>query len=163
MAWPDEYAECAGRRNDSIGTDLCITSSGSAILVGCLCWAGRVPMPSASEALPFLVRVLVLLLLLDFSLFSACMVLVILFRDTAKTMALSALFLMVVCWTMPALEQSLAKAPGTIYPLVPTTVLLLHPAVRTFLHCGPFQKRLQLRPWALYCEDAARKNVGQGH
>lgn len=100
----------------------------SAVLVGCLCWAGRVPMPSASEAFPFLMRVLALLLLLDFSLFSACMVFVVLFRDTSKTMAVSALFLMVTCWTMPALEQSLTKAPGTIYPLVPTTVLLLHPA-----------------------------------
>lgn len=100
----------------------------SAVLVGCLCWVGRVPMPSALEAFPFLVRVLGLLLLLDFSLFSACMIFVVLFRDTAKTMALSALFLMVACWSMPALEQSLAKAPGTIYPLVPSAALLFDPA-----------------------------------
>ena len=100
----------------------------SAILVGCLCWAGRVPMPSVSVALPFLLRVLVLHLLLNFSLFSACMVFVVFFRDAAKTMAFSALFLLVACWTMPALASSLAKAPGTIYPQTPTIALLLHPA-----------------------------------
>ena len=99
-----------------------------AILVACLCWAGRVPMPSAAEAFPYLARVLVLLLLLDFSLFSACMIFVVLFRDTTKTMAVSALFLTVACFTMPALEQSLAKAPGTAYPVTPSLPLLLDPA-----------------------------------
>lgn len=100
----------------------------SSILVGCLCWAGRVPMPSASVAFPFLVRALVLLLLLNFSLFSACMVFVVFFRDTSKTMAVSALFLMVACFTMPALEQFLAKVPGTAYPVTPSLPLLLDPA-----------------------------------
>ena len=99
-----------------------------AILAGCLCWAGRVPMPSAAEAIPYFARVSALLLLLDFSLFAVCMLFVVLFRDTAKSMAVSAFFLLIICWTMPALEQSLARAPGTIYPLTPTLPLLLHPA-----------------------------------
>lgn len=99
-----------------------------AILIGCLLWADRVPMPSAAVAFPYLIRVLFLLLLLNCSLFSACILFVVLFRDTAKTMAVSALFLLIVCWTMPMLEQPLAKAPGTLYPLMPTLSLYLHPA-----------------------------------
>lgn len=82
------------------------------LFAGCLCWAGRLPMPSAPEAAPYFVRVAVLLLLLIFSLSSACIFFVALFRDTAKTTAASALFLTAVCWTMAALEQPLAKIPG---------------------------------------------------
>jgi ABC-2 type transport system permease protein len=99
-----------------------------AILLGCLCWAGRVPMPSAAVVIPYLIRVFLLLLLLDFSAFSACILFLVIFRDTAKTMAVSALFLLIATWIMPALEQPLAKAPGAIYPLAPTLPLLLHPA-----------------------------------
>ena len=98
------------------------------VFIGCLRWVGSVPMPSAEEAIPYLVRVVILMLLVNFSLFSACILFVVLFRDTAKTMAVSALFLLIACWTMPALEQSLPKAPGTLYPITPTLPLLLHPA-----------------------------------
>lgn len=99
-----------------------------AIVIGCLRWVGSFPMPSAEAAIPYFFRVVVLLPLLGFSLFSACILFVVLFRDTAKTMAVSALFLLIACWTMPALEQSLPKAPGTLYPITPTLPLLLHPA-----------------------------------
>lgn len=97
------------------------------LFAGCLCWAGRLPMPSAPEAAPYFVRVAVLLLLLIFSLSSACIFFVALFRDTAKTTAASALFLTAVCWTMAALEQPLAKIPGTRYPSAPSLPLLLNP------------------------------------
>lgn len=100
----------------------------SAILIGCLLWVGRVPMPSANVVFPYLIRALFLLFLLNCSLFSACVLFVVLFRDAAKAMASSALFLLLVCWTMPMLEQPLAKAPGTLYPLAPTLSLYLHPA-----------------------------------
>ncbi len=99
-----------------------------AIFIGCLRWVGSIPMASAGVAIPYLVRVVILLLLLNFSMLSACILFVVLFRDTSKTMAVSALFLLIACWTMPALEQSLTKAPGTLYPLAPTLPLLLHPA-----------------------------------
>lgn len=99
-----------------------------AILIGCLCWAGRVPMLSAALVVPYLIRVFFLLLLLECSVFSACMLFVVLYRDTAKTMAVSALFLLIANWTMPALEASEARAPGALYPLTPTLPLLLHPA-----------------------------------
>lgn len=98
------------------------------VLVGCLFWVGRVPMPSAVKTVPFLIRAVILLLPLDFSVFSACILFAVLFRDTAKTMTASGLFLLLVFWTMPALEQPLAKAPGALYPLAPTLPLLLHPA-----------------------------------
>ena len=99
-----------------------------AIFIGCLRWVGSIPMPSAEEIIPYVVRAIILLLLLNFSLFSACILFVVLFRDTAKTMAVSALFLLIACWTMPALEQPLTKAAGTLYPITPTLPLLLHPA-----------------------------------
>lgn len=99
-----------------------------AILIGCLLWAGRVPMPSAAAAVPFLVRAMLLLLLLNCSFFSACILFAVLFRDTAKTMAVSALFLLIACWTMPMLEAPLARTPGAVYPLTPTLALYLHPA-----------------------------------
>lgn len=98
------------------------------LFIGCLRWIGSIPMPSADVAVPYFLRAFILLLLLNFSLFSACILFVVIFRDTAKTMTVSALFLLIACMTMPALEQSLAKAPGTLYPLAPTLPLLLHPA-----------------------------------
>lgn len=99
-----------------------------AILAGCLLWVGRVPMPSAAAIFPYLARTVLLLLLLDFSAFSPCLFFVVLFRDTARTTAVSSLFLLILFWVMPALEQPLAKAPGALYPLTPTLPLLLHPA-----------------------------------
>ena len=99
-----------------------------AIFIGCLRWAGSIPMVSAEIIIPYLARVVILLFLLNFSLFSACILFAVLFRDTAKTMAVSALFLLIACWTMPALQAPLTKAPGTLYPVSPTLPLLLHPA-----------------------------------
>lgn len=99
-----------------------------AILIGCLRWAGSVPFPSSGAAVLFLVRAVFLLMLLNFSFISACLLFAIVFRDTAKTTAVSALFLLILCWTMPAMEQPLPKAPGTLYPVTPSLPLLLHPA-----------------------------------
>lgn len=99
-----------------------------AIFIGCLRWAGSIPMVSAKVIIPYLARAVILLMLLNFSLFSACILFVVLFRDTAKTMAVSAFFFLIACWTMPILQAPLAKAPGTLYPLTPTLPLLLHPA-----------------------------------
>jgi ABC-2 type transport system permease protein len=99
-----------------------------AIPVGCLVWAGRIPMPSAGAFLPYLIRVLLLLMLLNCALFSACILFAVVFRDTARSMAVSALFLLTACWTMPMLQERLPKAPGTLYPKEPTLALYLHPA-----------------------------------
>lgn len=98
------------------------------MLLAGLCWIGRVPMPSAAIVIPYLIRVIFLLLLLDFCAFSFCILFVVLFRDTAKSMAVSAIFLLVMFWTLPAMEAPLTRAPGTAYPLTPTLPLLLHPA-----------------------------------
>ncbi len=98
------------------------------ILIGCLRWAGSIPIPLSATAILFFARAVIFLMLLNFSLFSACILFAVLFRDTAKTMAVSAFFLLIVCWTMPALEQPLTKAPGTLYPVTPSLPLLLHPA-----------------------------------
>lgn len=97
-----------------------------AILIGCLRWAGSVPL-SGGE-LSFFVRAILLLLLLSFSLVSSCILFAVIFRDTAKTMAVSAFFLLIACWSMPAIQQPLTKVPGTLYPTVPSLPLLLHPA-----------------------------------
>lgn len=97
-----------------------------AILIGCFRWAGIVPI--SGTAFLFFIRAILLLLLLSFSLVSACILFAVLFRDTAKTMAVSAFFLLIACWTMPAMEQPLIKAPGTLYPTSPSLALLLHPA-----------------------------------
>lgn len=99
-----------------------------AIIIGSLFWVGRVPMPLAAVVFPYLIRVIVLLSLLNSSLFSACILFMVLFRDTAKTMAVSALFLFFVCFAVPMFEESLAKAPGTLYPISPTLPLYLNPA-----------------------------------
>ncbi|MFD1176713.1 ABC transporter permease subunit [Paenibacillus puldeungensis] len=99
-----------------------------AIFSGCLRWVGSIPAPSAGEMLPYLFRVIILLLLLNFSLFSVCTFIVVLFRDTAKTITISALFLLVACWTMPALEQVAPHVHGTLYTNAPSLSLLLHPA-----------------------------------
>lgn len=99
-----------------------------AIFLGCLRWVGTLPAPSAGQMLPYLLRSIILLMLLNFSLFSACILVVVLFRDIAKAMTVSALFLLVTCWTMPAMEQAVPQAPGTLYPVTPSLPLLLHPA-----------------------------------
>lgn len=99
-----------------------------AIFIGCLRWAGSIPMSSAGEAIPYFSRTLILLSLLNFSLFSACIFFVVIFRDTAKTITVSALFLLVACWTMPALEQAAPQVHGTLYTIAPSLPLLLHPA-----------------------------------
>ena len=98
------------------------------IFLGCLLWAGSIPLPHAAVMLPYLARVIILLLLLNFSLFSACILIVVLFRDTAKTITISALFLLITCWTMPALEQTVPQVQGTLYTNDPSLPLLLHPA-----------------------------------
>lgn len=97
-----------------------------AILIGCLRWAGSVPL-SGGE-ISYFVRALLLLLLLSFSLVSSSVLFAVIFRDTAKTMAVSAFFLLIACWSMPAMQQPLTKAPGTLYPAIPSLPLLLHPA-----------------------------------
>lgn len=99
-----------------------------AILIGCLRWVGRIPSPAAGQLIPYLFRSIALLLFLNFSLFSACILIVVLFRDTAKTITVSALFLLVASWTMPALEQAVPQVHGTLYPVNPSLPLLLHPA-----------------------------------
>ncbi|WP_411677572.1 hypothetical protein [Caproicibacter sp.] len=125
----------AGHSRKSIFFSQCITGFAVpniavflAVFVGCLRWAGSIPSPSAEEMLPYLFRATVLLLLLNFSLFSACILIVAFLRDTAKTITTSALFLLVACWTMPALEQAVPKVHGTLYPLNPSLSLYLHPA-----------------------------------
>ena len=98
------------------------------IFVGCLRWVGRIPSPSIKEMLPYLLQAVSLLLLLNFSLFSVCILIVVFFRDAAKAITVSALFLLVICWTMPALEQMVPQVPGTLYTVNPSFLLLLHPA-----------------------------------
>lgn len=98
------------------------------IFLGCLRWVKSIPMPSVDVAASYFARVIILLSILNFSFFSVCMIFIVLFRDIARTVGTSAIFLFVACSTMPAFEQSLVKAPGTIYPLTPTLPLLLHPA-----------------------------------
>lgn len=97
-----------------------------ALFLGCLHWVGSLSISGTSISL--IARTVLLFLLLCFSLFSACILFAVLFRDTAKTMAVSAFFLLIACWTMPAMEQPLAKLPGTLYPVSPSLPLLLHPA-----------------------------------
>lgn len=99
-----------------------------AIVVGCLRWAGSLPMASAAVAVPFFLRALLLLSLLNFSLFSVCMIFVVAFRDTAKTMLFSACFFLAAIISMSAQEYGLSRVPGTLYPVAPTVPLLLHPA-----------------------------------
>lgn len=99
-----------------------------AIFIGCLRWSRSIPMPATITAIPYFARAVILLLLLNFSLFSACVLFVVIFRDTAKTITVSALFLLVACWTMPALEQTVPQVPGTLYTTTPSLPLLLHPA-----------------------------------
>jgi len=125
----------AGHSRKSIFVSQCITgffvsniAVFLAILVGCLRWAGSIPYPSAGEMLPYLFRSVVLLILLNFSRFSACILIVILMRDIAKTITTSALFLLVACWSMPAVEQTVPQVHGTLYTIYPSLPLLLHPA-----------------------------------
>lgn len=99
-----------------------------AIFVGCLRWFGTIPSVSAEEMLFYLFRAILLLSLLNFSLFSVCVLIAVTFRDTARTITVSALFLLVICWTMPALEQAVPQVHGTLYTANPSLPLLLHPA-----------------------------------
>lgn len=99
-----------------------------ALFMGILRCSFTVPWPSALEAIPYFARTIGLLLLLNFSLASACIFFVVLFRDTAKSMAISAVFLLLACWTMPALQQTAVMVPGTLYTNTPGIALLLHPA-----------------------------------
>lgn len=99
-----------------------------AIFVGCLRWAGNIPSPSAGAMILYLTHVIILLLLLNFSLFSACIFIIVLCRDTSKTITISALFLLITCWTMPALEQAAPHVQGALYTNEPSLALLLHPA-----------------------------------
>lgn len=125
----------AGHSRESIFVSQCVIGFAvpniavfSAILVGCLRWAGSLPTPSAWEMLPYLLRVVALLLALNFSLFSACILIVVLFKDAAKTITISSLYLLIACWTMPALLQTVSQVNGTLYTNKPSILLLLHPA-----------------------------------
>lgn len=98
-----------------------------ALLAGCLRCSLSVPLPSV-ETIPYFIRTVGMLSILGFSLVSACVFFVVLFRDTSKSMAISALFLLVACWMMAALLQTSAIVPGTVYTDTPGLALLLHPA-----------------------------------
>lgn len=98
------------------------------ILLGCIRWVGGIPLPPAATAVPYFVRTVLLLLILSFSLLSPCILFVMLFRDTARAMAVSAFYLFVASFVMASLMETVAKVPGTAYTLAPTLPLLVNPA-----------------------------------
>ena len=98
-----------------------------ALLLGCIRCSFSIPLPS-TQSIPYFIRTIAMLLLLNFSLISICIFLVMLFRDTAKSMAISALFLLIICWFMAGLLQTANLAPGTAYTNTPGLALLFHQA-----------------------------------
>lgn len=134
----------AGHSRGEIFASLCIVGfvvlSSTVLLsviAGCLCWAGKFPMPSAEIAIPYFLRILFLLPILSFSFFSACMIFVVCFRDTAKATVFSACFLftavILMAVTLTAiLKPYLAATPGAFGSVVsaPPLSLFLQP---TFL------------------------------
>ena len=98
-----------------------------AILLGCIRWVGCMPLSPILTAVPYFVRTILLLLILSFSLFSPCILFLMLFRDAVKAMAASAFFLFFLCFIMAASLGSSAIVPGTAYTVAPTLPLLLNP------------------------------------
>ena len=124
-----------------------------AILIGCIRCAFWISWPSVSEVVPYFIRTILLLSLLDFSLFSACIFFAVLFKDAAKTMAVSALFLLIACWFMAGLLQYTSKVPGTLYTNTPGLALLIHPA---YLMREVLQIKLNLQS----CIEAVAVSIG---